>query len=176
MKQFLFLAFVFCIGLNTLTAQSLSGDFTLSVVTAEEVPSAVKEAQAAHFPDNAVRQWKMQSASARSRQAASYVASFHLEGANTRARYTANGQGTTAYTVYRLQHLPAEVIEAVRTSYPDAKITGLAKITSLHRDWVGYRVSLRQQGSKTIIWLNLDGQVISPDSIPSEVEDETLSE
>jgi hypothetical protein len=161
-----------CTFLFVLVLHAQEANLTFEVVNVTDVPEAVTMAQEANYPGIQVRQWKKQSLTVQTQIGAQYLAVFNSAGMNTRARYTATGKGLSAYTSIALSAVPDAVTASVDQNYADYQLTRLAKVTSLKSGKFVYRINLRDGAKKLTIILDKNGNELSKDSLPAEIEEE----
>ncbi len=147
---------------------------TVSVkkVDAAEVPQAVLDAQESYFAGTTVNLWEKQSASARDRSGARYVANFQLDGQKARARYYANGTGISATSYYVAKELPQDIQDAAATNYGGYRLNSGEKIMLLNQNETIYRLRLRKGAQKLVVYVDENGDEISRSEVPDEVEAE----
>ena len=161
-----------CAFLFVLALQAQEANLTFEIINVADVPEAVTAAQEANYPGVQVRQWKKQSLTVQTKSGAQYLAVFNSAGMNTRARYTATGKGLSAYTSITLSSVPDAITASVDQNYPDYQLTRVAKVTSLKSGKYVYRINLRDGAKKLTVVLDKNGNELSKDSLPAEIEEE----
>jgi len=160
--------------LFVVAAFAASAQISLKVekVDASEVPQAVLDAQESYFSGITVNVWEKQSASARDRSGARYVANFQLDGQKTRARYYANGTGISATSYYVAKELPQNIQDAAAANYSDYRLNSGEEIMLLNQNETIYRLRLRKGAQKLVVYVDENGDEISRSEVPDEVEAE----
>lgn len=169
MKKLLSLASTF---LFVFVLHAQEANLTFEIVDVADVPEAVTTVQEANFPGVSVRQWKKQSLTVQTKSGAQYLAVFNSEGMNTRARYTEVGKGLSAYTSIALTAVPEAIMASINQNYSDYQLIRVAKVTSLKSSQFVYRINLRNGAKKLTVFLDKNGNEMSKDSLPTEIEEE----
>ncbi len=160
------------IGLSFLGAAIAQPDLDLQLVPAEEVPQAVKDAQAKYFPDLTVNRWEQQTAKVSGRSITRYVASCRGGDSQIiRARYLKNGIGISASTFYVSEaQFPSEIQEKMAQKYPKHSLGIGQKVELLATGRTIYRIRLRNGlRDRIVLHLNGKGEEISKDHLPADV-------
>lgn len=164
---FFILAFI----ATTVVAQAQIG-VTVQAIDADDVPAAVISSQASYFPGVTVNVWEKQTARGRNTSGERYIANFRNNGQKARARYYANGTGTTAVTYYSGSKLPTEIQEVAATNYAGYTLFSGEQITLLPTNDVYYRLRLRSGAKKLVVYTDANGNELSNDEVPDEVVEE----
>jgi len=153
--------------LFTFVAFVASAQATLTVqrIDASAVPQAVLSAQAGYFPDVTVTFWEKQTAAGKEKSGDRYVANFD----QTRARYYANGTGTTATTYLAARQLPQAIQDAATANYAGYTLESGEQIKLLSKGTVFYRIRLRKGAQKLVIYVDANGQELSKNNLPKDV-------
>jgi len=151
-------------------------DFDVEPILAEAVPEAVRASQTKYFPNDTVNRWEKYIADGRKNSVVRYTATFR--GASnelTRARYTEDGTGLTASTVYTSNTpFPPPIQTAVAQDYSNYKLMGGQKIELLSEGNAFFRLRLRRgvRGKPSFVYLNSEGEEISAESFPVKMREE----
>lgn len=143
------------------------------VVDASVVPQAVKDAQAANFPNFTVVQWREQSATgAKGTTGKQYLAIFNNGQQRVRARYSAAGKGIVAVTLYAAAGLPEAIKSAVATNYAGYTLVRGELVRSLQNGKEAYRITLRKGTAQLQVWMDAAGNQIKKEQVPTEMQSE----
>lgn len=146
---------------------------SIQTVDADDVPAAVISSQANYFPGVKVNVWEKQTAKGRNNSGERYVANFQNNGQKARARYYANGRGSTAVTYFGGSQLPTELQEVAASNYAAYTLTSGEQIISLPSSDTFYRLRLRNGAQKLVVYTDENGNELSGNEVPEEVaEDE----
>ncbi len=165
---------LFVLTLFFMAAFAANAQISLKVekVDAAEVPQAVLDAQEGYFAGLTVNLWEKQSASARDRSGARYVANFQLDSQKARARYYANGTGISATSYYAAKELPQNIQDATASNYGGYRLNSGEKIMLLSNNKTIYRLRLRQGAQKLVVYVDVNGKEISPENVPTDVKED----
>lgn len=149
-------------------------NFNVQAIQPEEVPEAVKTAQSGYFPGLAVNLWEKQTASGAEQSGSRYVASFK-DGSNQtiRARYLNDGTGVSATTYYLSgTKLPSVIQSAATQDYPNYTLRSGEKLQLLATGKIVFRLRLRKGAQKLVVYVDSNGDEVSKNQIPTEVQEE----
>lgn len=150
--------------------------FMAKKIAESEVPQSVKSSFSSDFPGVQVRKWEKHTKYAK-QEKVRYVAVWNnSENLVNRARYKEDGNGISASVYYWFKNkdkLPQHIKAAATKLHPDYELTAGEKITGLKQNKLtGYRLRLTKSGEKLIIYVDEQGNAMSRDKVPNEIQEE----
>ncbi len=114
-------------------------------------PQAVEESFRKKFPDAQKVKWE--------KEKTEYEASFVLNGVQTSANFTVNGEWKETESTVSVSDLPKNVSDGILSAYPAAKIINAAKIETTEKG-VQYEADIKNGKKKLEVLFDTDGKEV----------------
>jgi Putative beta-lactamase-inhibitor-like, PepSY-like len=125
---------------------------SINALFAQKAPAAVQKAFAEKFPT-------VKRVSYDREKNGDYEAEFKVNGLETSANFTADGKWLETEKTIATSALPAEIVTAIKTQYPNAKIVGAAQIETLEKGTL-YEADLKTGIKKQEVLLDAKGNFV----------------
>jgi hypothetical protein len=153
-------------------AQGQAGKANIKVIPENNVPQNIRNTHKNLFSGGMVEKWERHNVAGK---AVKFVAVLTDNGVKVRSRYRPNGENIS-YTYYYGKNLPDNVKQQVSQNYQDFMILGGYKTVNAQKSKEFFRIRLRRQGQKLIIYTNADGGKISKNDIPADLLEDDAPE
>ncbi len=171
MRLSLLAAIVLSLVSMTVPARAAS-NFETKAITPDQVPAAIVKTHEKRY--GKVRTgWRENTwSNTQGAKVTVYVGWFFYQRKAHRAAYTPEGKG---YLTIRYlggeRGLPAAVKAKVKAAHPNLRITAAQRYDAFTANMTAYRVELRKGGTRTITWVNKQGDPITKDNLPDAIEE-----
>lgn len=138
-----------------------------------QVPAAVLASHQSYYPNEPVNRWQRNVwTNKEGKTNVQYVAWYtHNKKQMAKAHYNEDGRGQYGAIYYGASGVPAPVKNAASQKYPNFKlgVTEFYRVLSTGKE--GYKVNLRKGTQKAEIWLDAQGNELTPDYIGEALKD-----
>jgi predicted secreted protein len=125
---------------------------SINALFAQKAPAAVQKAFAEKFPT-------VKTVSYDREKNGDYEAGFKINGVESSANFTADGKWLETEKAIATTALPADIVKAIKTQYPNAKIVGAAQIETLEKGTL-YEADLKTGLKKQEVLLDAKGNFV----------------